>query len=78
MRYVIYNPLSCNGKGNDIKNKFLDEYKSKFDDLVPVNGLTLKQDEFRNKLNDEDEIILIGGDGTINVFPEFYTCYAIK
>ena len=78
MRYVIYNPLSCNGKGNDIKNKFLDEYKSKFDDLVPINGLTLKQDEFRNKLNIEDEIILIGGDGTINVFLNKYLRNDIK
>ena len=78
MRYVIYNPLASNGMGNEIKDRFISEYKDKFDDLELINGLTLKPEDLIKKLDIKDEIILIGGDGTINVFLNKYLRNDIK
>lgn len=65
MKYVLFNPLSNNKCGEkrlkEVEPLIKEEFKS-----VSLINLNLK--EFVASLNEEDEIILVGGDGTINVF----------
>lgn len=68
MIYTLYNPLSNNGHGfkdvEQIKYKFPDmETEMEFLDVTKVNVC-----EIYAGLNQEDEIILSGGDGTVNQF----------
>ena len=51
MRYVIYNPLACNGKGEEIKDRFLNEIDDK-NNISLINGLEVKPIEFKKILKD--------------------------
>lgn len=66
MNYLLFNPLANNGTGVEAKNNALDFLKEKFGQLVEVDVTTMNVDEFLSKLTDEDKIILVGGDGTLN------------
>lgn len=57
MKYYLYNPLSNNG----IRPEFQEGIE-----LVEVIGLDYKK--FFDELKEEDEVVLVGGDGTINYF----------
>ncbi len=62
MKYYLYNPLS--------KNKARPEF---LDNLDPVTSEVIETDVFNHKdfvlsLKEEDEIVLVGGDGTVNYF----------
>lgn len=65
MRYILYNPLSNNGHNagalEKLKERFNNECK-----VIDVIGLDTKS--FVSKLNKEDEIFILGGDGTVNHF----------
>lgn len=67
MVYVIYNPLSNNRRGElSVKSviPLLDGVEYKI-----VNGLAVENGtDFANNLKENDEIILCGGDGTLNHF----------
>ena len=57
MKYYLYNPLANNG------------IEPKLDDSIDViNAKDLDFPEFFKKLKKDDEVVLIGGDGTVNHF----------
>lgn len=56
MKYYLYNPLANNGIKPNLDEK----------DLINVIGLDYKK--FFDELNPEDEVVLVGGDGTISHF----------
>lgn len=64
--YVVYNPLAGNGKCNDIVEKLLQFVKDEAVrwDMTKNNSYG----ELAAALGDEDYIILVGGDGTLNRF----------
>ncbi len=65
MKYILFNPLSNNKRGEqrvkEIEPLIKEEHK-----IVNLIDLDLKN--FVSTLKEEDELILIGGDGTINNF----------
>lgn len=71
MTYLIYNPLANNRRGELLKNEALDYLKDKFDSIKVINGLDFNVCEFVSTINKDDEIILVGGDGTLNHFANY-------
>lgn len=68
MNYLLYNPLSNNGLGEQIKEEALEKLKNNFDELSEINVLELDSEKFIEELKNEDKVILVGGDGTLNHF----------
>jgi len=75
MYYAIYNPLTANGKGLELLDKFKSMYKNEIDDISYVNTLDTEYDNFSKNLTKDDSIIIIGGDGTVNRFINRYKKY---
>ena len=65
MKYVLVNPLSNNRHGKEAVEKVLELVKDE-NEVIDITEIDLK--EFVTKLKKTDEIILVGGDGTINNF----------
>ncbi|MCQ2554320.1 MAG: diacylglycerol kinase family protein [Clostridia bacterium] len=57
MKYYLYNPKAHSGAKFDFA-----------DDMNVVYGIGLNYQEFVDSMNDDDELVLVGGDGTINYF----------
>ena len=75
MVYVIYNPLSCGGHGEERKDSALVELNKKYEEITVVD-FTKTDIDFFKSLNADDIIILVGGDGTLNTFVNLYKDYA--
>ncbi len=65
MKYVLFNPLSNNKRGEQRLKEVESLIKGEFKSVSLIN-LNLK--EFVTSLKEDEEIILVGGDGTINFF----------
>ena len=65
-RYVIYNPLAGYGSVNEKLKKLREEYpeKTTFTDMTTIESYA----DYFSGVCEEDEIIIAGGDGTINRF----------
>ncbi|MCR5652973.1 MAG: diacylglycerol kinase family protein [Ruminococcus sp.] len=64
---VLFNPKANNGKGEAEAKKLIDLLKDKeldFMDITKINSY----EEFFKSLSSDDEIIICGGDGTLNCF----------
>ena len=75
MVYVIYNPLSCGGHGEERKDSALVELNKKYEEITVVD-FTKTDIDFFKSLNADDILILVGGDGTLNTFINLYKDYA--
>ena len=66
MYYILYNPLSGNGKSEE-ESKLISEY---YDGEVALKNIIEIQDyaAFFADITENDTVILCGGDGTINRF----------
>lgn len=67
MEIILYNPLSNKGKNIKIAEKLhkkaiKEERSSKIVNLLEIGDV----EKFLNGYNEEDRMILIGGDGTLN------------
>ncbi len=74
--YVLFNPRSANGRGEK-KAHELESLLSE-ENLVFLNILKFSYDEFLMNLSPEDEVIVCGGDGTLNHFINEIKKYDIK
>ena len=65
MKYILVNPLSNNSRGQEALDKVLELVKEE-SEVLKATQINLK--DFVKKLSSSDDIILVGGDGTINNF----------
>lgn len=66
-KYILYNPLACNGQGEEAAHKLnalMPEQDLIYTDVTQLSDYS----EFLSKLSSDDHIILCGGDGTLNHF----------
>lgn len=68
MNYLLYNPLASNGKGTAIKDEAILSLRDRFQEFTEINVLELDKEEFILQLKEEDIVVLVGGDGTLNHF----------
>ena len=68
MNYLLFNPLSKNGTDRKIKDEAKLKLNKQFPQLEEINVIDLKIENFIKNLHDEDILILVGGDGTLNHF----------
>ena len=77
MNYLLYNKLAGQvtlDKAKEIVTKFND----KFPNMELVDEENCSLEELNNKLADEDNVLLIGGDGTVNFFANAWHNTKIK
>ena len=67
MKYYLNNPLSNNG----IKKKLPEDCKI-------IDATTIDYNEFFDNLKPEDEVVMVGGDGTLNHLVNHYDCSKLK
>ena len=72
MNYIIYNPLADNFNGDAKLEENIKVLEDLFKDFKPLPINQVNWDEFFQSLTDEDNIVLCGGDGTINRFANVY------
>ena len=65
-RYVLFNPLSGNGKSID-DSAMLVKYYGEEAELLDITGIT-DYEALLSPLTEEDSIVICGGDGTLNRF----------
>ncbi|MBQ8140851.1 MAG: diacylglycerol kinase family protein [Clostridia bacterium] len=65
--YILYNPVSGNNIGKEGTDKLCELYSDKAFELKNICEITDYR-EFFASISAEDDIILCGGDGTLNVF----------
>ena len=66
-KYILYNPLACNGKGEEESKKLLALMPEQ--ELIYQNVLDIEDYvEYLSKIDANDSIIVCGGDGTLNRF----------
>jgi len=78
MNYILFNPLADNNRGSKTKDLAKEKLKKRFGDLVEQNLLDIDKEKFLKNLNEEDNLVLVGGDGTINRFANEIQGYEIK
>ncbi|MCR4790526.1 MAG: hypothetical protein K5839_05550 [Treponemataceae bacterium] len=67
MIFILYNPLSNNKKGEQVVKDLESLFEGK--DISAVDVLTIESSlDFCNNLKKNDELVLCGGDGTLNRF----------
>lgn len=67
MDIVLYNPLSRNGKKESFIQDVVSQLEEKGNSVRKQNILDIKDiPEFLKTIEDDDRIILVGGDGTLN------------
>ena len=69
MKYVLYNPLSHNNMGEKDAGRILKQYPDDRYTFVDVTSLSLET--LNDILDCEDEVVITGGDGTLNKFANF-------
>lgn len=70
MNYILYNPLSSNGKSIKLidKVKYVLEKENKKCEVYDIIDVSKRIDSFNSNLTEEDSLILVGGDGTLHHF----------
>lgn len=67
MIHILYNPIASNKKGKESAEKIKDIIKDKPLEFVDVTAIT-DYDEYIKCMPEDDEIVIAGGDGTLNHF----------
>ncbi len=78
MNYLLYNPLSNNGKGDEGKKKAVKELSGQFPDLEEIDYTTIIFEDLAKELKSGDNLILCGGDGTLDYFANDLKAYPIE
>ncbi len=73
---ILYNPFSSNGKSLEIVEKVISQFKELNKEYELINVTEINDTEnFIKTFNDNDEFILIGGDGTLHHLANRITPY---
>ena len=67
IKYILYNPLSGNGKGEELSKKLTDIYKDEELKYCNMTQIT-SYGKFFDSISPKSDIIICGGDGTLNRF----------
>jgi len=65
MKYILYNSLANNNKGENTAHSYVEKITEEYE-LKDV--VKLDYQSFVNSLTENDEVTIVGGDGTINKF----------
>ena len=76
MYYFLYNEKSNHGKSIKMAMKYVKKFNKKGISSEIVNLLTINERDFLYRLNADDAVVLIGGDGTYHQF--FNHIYPLK
>ena len=68
MIYVLYNPQAGNNTGFEKAKELYNIYKDKQLELINVITLNDYASFFREKIKNDDSLVIAGGDGTLNRF----------
>lgn len=74
--YLLFNPRSNNGLGKEAVKKVKELWKYK--DFSRIDITTVNYPEFFEKLEADDEVLICGGDGTLNYLVNAVDCEKIK
>lgn len=75
MEYLLYNPFADkNGKVKS-NDKFYKLYKDTYPNIKELDFTKINFLEFSKSINEDDIVILSGGDGTLNVFANSFKKY---
>lgn len=77
MNYLLYNPLSNNGKGDDGKKKAVKDLSGQFPDLEEIDYTSIIFEDLAKDLQPGDNLILCGGDGTLDFFANDLKTYSV-
>ncbi len=66
MNYLLFNKLSKNGNNMELRNKVKALFKG--EEVVEDDVIDLDYDKYFEKLTENDNVTLVGGDGTLNHF----------
>lgn len=66
MNYILFNPLAANGNSDKNVKLAKESLKERFGELKEMNLLELDKQDFLKELKSEDNLVLLGGDGTLN------------
>ena len=71
MFYILYNKLSKSGKNKKNIDKVRELVSAQSLEITEMNVVEIKDvPGFINSLNDDDEVALVGGDGTVHYFAD--------
>ena len=68
MKYVLFNPLASSNKGVSIYEGVKPKLVEKFGEFEEIDLTKYDKEEFFKKITKEDTLVVVGGDGTLNVF----------
>lgn len=68
MNYLLYNSLSSSLKGKKKAEEISSNLAGRFSDLEKIDLLNINHIDFIDNLKDDDNVIITGGDGTLNHF----------
>lgn len=77
MKYLLINKETHNTNYEEKLNELRSSLKEEFKEVC-VNDEGFKHQEFIKTLNEEDEVVICGGDGTLNYFINNVDCDNIK
>ncbi len=66
MKYVLYNPLASNKNGEEKAHRITEQTQNPYYTFVDITALS--KEELDSIIDDAEEIVLAGGDGTLNSF----------
>lgn len=67
MIYVLYNPKSCNDKGEELAKSAISHIRDEEYEYVDVTALNSYPD-FVKSISDDASLLIVGGDGSLNYF----------
>ncbi len=68
MNYLLYNSFSSSLKGKERAHKEALKLSKRFSDLIETNSVDMDHNAFISSLKKDDNVIIAGGDGTLNHF----------
>ena len=68
MNYLLYNPLANNGEAEKAKDEVVEALKADFGEIKTQSVIDFDVKKLLQGLTEKDNVILFGGDGTLNRF----------